>query len=101
MILAQTNPVIWIVLADLALVCAHFIPLAYVFRVPAYLLMGILWLVAIIVSMFLIPSSTIIGHVSAWFTFPSACCIAITWLTVFYLMVKNRKSVQVEAQIQA
>jgi hypothetical protein len=85
---------IWIVPANLFIVGAHFIPLAFVFHVPAYLVMGILWLVAIVACVLLVPSTLIIGHSQAWFTLPSLCCVVITWLTSLYLLTNTGKSLR-------
>jgi hypothetical protein len=90
-VLGIQNLSIWIVPVNLFIVGAHFIPLAFVFKVPAYLVMGILWLVAIVSSMLILPSTTIIGHASAWYTIPSICCIVITWLTVLFLMTRESR----------
>lgn len=88
-VLGIQNLSIWIVPVNLFIVGAHFIPLAFVFNVPSYLVMGILWLVAIASSMVIVPSTTIIGYASAWYTLPSICCIVITWLTVLFLMTRE------------
>jgi len=87
--LGQRQQQVWIVPLDLLLIGAHFIPLAFVFRVPGYLVMGVLWLVSIAGSMVLWPSTTVIGQASAWSTLPSVCCIAITWLTVVVVLTRE------------
>lgn len=84
--LGRHHQEVWIVPLDLLLIGAHFIPLAVVFRVPAYLVMGVLWLVSIASSMVIWPSTMVIGRASAWATLPSVCCIAITWLTVVVVL---------------
>ena len=84
----------WIVPIDLLVIGAHFIPLAIVFNVPAYLVMGILWIVAVVSVMLLFPSTTILGHVSVWTTIPSLCCVVITWLTSLYLLNTLMKSLR-------
>jgi hypothetical protein len=98
-VLGIQNLYVWIVPVNLLIVGAHFIPLAFVFNVPAYLVMGILWIVAIVGSMLLLPSTTIIGRIGAWTTIPSICCIIITWLIVLFLVAKESKSVWLAAQI--
>jgi len=95
--LVRQHQEVWIVPADLLLIGAHFIPLAFVFRVQAYLVMGILWLASIVGSTALWPSTMVIGHASAWYTMPSVCCIGITWLTVLLLLrgeVSRMRAVQ-------
>jgi len=87
--LGQRHQQVWIVPVDLVLIGVHFIPLAFVFRVPGYLVMGVLWLVSIAGSMILWPSTTVIGHASAWDTLPSVCCIVITWLTVVVVLTRE------------
>jgi hypothetical protein len=93
-ILGQNNLVIWIVPVNLFIIGAHFIPLAFVFHVPAYLVMGILWLVAITACILLLPSTLIIGNSHAWFTLPSISCAAITWLTSLYLLTTSSRSLR-------
>jgi hypothetical protein len=83
---------------DLLIVGAHFIPLAFVFKVPAYLAMGLLWLLAIIGVIIAVPSTVIIGHESAWYTLPSICCVVITWFTVLFLMTSNMGKVRLVTQ---
>ena len=53
-VLAIHNLYEWMVPVNLLIVGLHFIPLAFVFKVPAYLIMGLLWLLAIVGSM-LVP----------------------------------------------
>ncbi|MEO6890564.1 MAG: hypothetical protein ABI456_14295 [Ktedonobacteraceae bacterium] len=85
---------VWIVPIDLLIIAIHFIPLAFVFKVPAYLVMGICWVTAIIGSMLVLPSTMVIGHSSAWTTIPSICCILLTWLTALYLIMTESRKVR-------
>jgi len=96
--LGQRHQAVWIVPLDLLIIGAHFIPLAFDFRVPAYLVMGVLWLVFIAGNMVLWPSTTVIGHASPWSTLPSVCCIAITWLTVLVVLTREMTRIR-EAEL--
>ncbi len=96
--LSSRGLAIWIVPVDLLIIGAHFIPLAFVFKVPAYLAMGLLWLLAIIGVIVAVPSTAIIGHESAWYTLPSICCVVITWFTVLFLMTSNMGRVRLVTQ---
>jgi hypothetical protein len=85
-LLVAYNHPYWIVPANLWIIALHFPPLAFVFRMPVYAVMGLLWIGAILACLILIPSTTVLGRVSAWTTVPSLCWIIITWMIVPYLL---------------
>ena len=57
--------------ADVMIVGIHFLPLAWVFRVPRYYPLGIAFCAAVGVTMALVPSGEHFGAVSAWYVWIS------------------------------
>jgi len=70
-----------IVAFDLAIVGLHFIPLAWLFRVPRYHLTALLFCGISVLTLLLIPAKAQVGHTLAWYVVPSLGCAAVAWLT--------------------
>jgi hypothetical protein len=75
----------WMFIAplDLIIVGLHFLPLARLFKVPRYNVMGILFCVIPILTMLFIPRSIYVGHALSWFVIPpvgcALVCLVIAW----------------------
>jgi hypothetical protein len=93
---ALTNQVDFIVPVDLLIVGIHFFPLAALFNVRSYYVMGMLWILIVIITMLTTSSTTIVGWgMSIWIVLPSIGCAVVTWLTVIYLLVENMHALRV------
>ena len=63
----------WALIAplDLMIVGLHFLPLARLFHVPRYSILGVLFCGISIVTMLVIPDGARIGQTFSWFVIPS------------------------------
>lgn len=59
---------------NLIVVGIHFIPLARIFRVPRYYIMGLLFCAISIVTLIAIPKQLMVGQTLAWYVVPSLGC---------------------------
>ena len=59
---------------NLIVVGIHFIPLARIFRVPRYNIMGLLLCAISIVTLIAIPKQLMVGQTLAWYVVPSLGC---------------------------
>lgn len=60
--LYQTNHGDWVVPLTYFIVGLHFVPLAFVFRVRPYIILGLLWMIVILLTVILIPASMMVGQ---------------------------------------
>ncbi|MDB5116532.1 MAG: hypothetical protein JWQ79_2024 [Mucilaginibacter sp.] len=69
------------------LICAlHFIPLARIFVMPVYYLLGSIVSVITILTMLLVPASPQIGNLAVIAAVPSLCFIVSNWLIITYIL---------------
>ena len=83
---------------NLIVVGIHFIPLARIFRVPRYNIMGLLLCAISIVTLIAIPKQLMVGQTLAWYVVPSLGCgfvaslIAVSGLTEAWQSVSKIRS---------
>ncbi|HEY3992650.1 MAG TPA: hypothetical protein VGM01_07185 [Ktedonobacteraceae bacterium] len=93
-LLSQTNHGDWSIPVIYFIVGLHFFPLAFVFRVRSYLVLGLLWVVISLLTVILTPASLIVGQgLSAWVFFPIAGCGVATWPVVAYVIRTSMRKV--------
>lgn len=80
-ILAATGNFELIPSLDLIIVGVHFFPLARIFRVPRYYIMGFFFCAIPIVTLLAIPKQLMVGQILAWFIVPSLGCGFVASLT--------------------
>lgn len=66
---------------DLIIVGIHFLPLAWIFRVPRYYFTGLLFCAIPMATLLAIPKELVVGHVLAWYVVPSIGCGLVALLT--------------------
>lgn len=59
---------------NLVIVGIHFIPLAWIFRVPRYYVMGLLFCAIPAMTLLAIPSGFLVGQALAWYVVPTLGC---------------------------
>ena len=69
---------------DLLIVGIHFLPLAWVFRVPRYYWMGALFCLAPVLTIVLVPVHAQVGAADAWFVVSTFGCTAVAWATAAF-----------------
>ena len=85
-LLSQANHGDWVMPMIYFIVGLHFIPLAFVFRVRSYLVLGGLWMLISLLTVILTPASPMLGQgMSAWVFFPIVGCGVVTWPVVAYI----------------
>ena len=68
----------------------HFIPLAFVFHVRPYVVLGVLWVAITVGVVILVPSTQIAGQgIAAWVVYPIVGCAISTWPVVAYIVATN------------
>lgn len=70
----------WIVPLDLIIVGIHFIPLAKLFGVPRYTMLGWLFCIVSILTLLLVPAHAHIGTAFTRFVYSALGCAASAWL---------------------
>ena len=71
----------WLVPVDLIIVGIHFIPLARLFGVPRYTLLGAAFCAIPVLTLILVPADAHVGAVVARYLISSLGCTAASWLT--------------------
>jgi hypothetical protein len=66
---------------NLIIVGIHFLPLAWIFRVPRYYLTGVLLCIIPMLTLLIIPKDYVIGFALAWYVVPSLGCGFIATIT--------------------
>lgn len=94
-LLALTNHGDWIVPVTYFIVGLHFIPLAFVFRVRPYIILGILWILVNLATIVFVPASLVFSQgVDAWTLFPIAGCGLVSWPIVASILWINSARVR-------
>jgi hypothetical protein len=94
-VLGLTNYGNWITPVTYFIVGLHFVPLAYLFHVRPYIILGILWVLINLLTVLLTPASMLLGQgLSAWVVFPIAGCGLATWAVVASILGANLQRVQ-------
>ena len=89
-VLGQTNHRDWIVPVTYGIVGLHFVPLALLFQVRSYIVLGLLW----VFITFLTPVRMMLGQgISAWVLFPIAGCGLATWVVTASILRTNIQGV--------
>jgi hypothetical protein len=79
---------------DLLIVGIHFLPLAWIFRVPRYYWMGALFCLAPVLTLVLVPVHAQVGAADAWFVVPTFGCTAAAWSTAAFNLRQARQSIR-------
>lgn len=94
-ILGQTGHGDWDVPVTYFIVGLHFIPLAFVFHVRPYVVLGFLWVIITFLTVLLFPANQVLAQgVTFWVFFPIAGCGLATWAIVAYILWRNMRSVR-------
>ena len=96
-ICAVTQHLELLVPLDLLIVGIHFLPLAWIFGVPRYYVMGGLFCLVIALTLGLIPVHLQIGAAAAWFVIPTFGCTLVAWGTAAF----NLREVTISLAAQA
>ena len=78
---------------DLIIVGVHFLPLAWIFKVPRYYATGLLFCAIPTVVLFSISKHAFVGQAHAWFVIPSLGCGLVGALTAAAGLREARQSV--------
>lgn len=101
-VLAQSGHGEWIVPATYFIVGVHFIPLAFVFRVKPYVLLGILWIIVTLCTVLFTSAGTMLGQgLGAWVLFPLAGCGLATWIITAYILRTNLTRVRATSNVSS
>lgn len=68
----------------------HFLPLARLFAVPLYYVIGVLFVLVSVTAMLAVPVSAMIGNLLAWDVLVGSACAVILWLTGIYSELRGR-----------
>lgn len=79
-VFVATHHVELVVPLDVAIVGAHFLPLARIFKVPRYYLLGGLFCGVAVLTLLLFSKDASIGHAAAWYVVPSFGCAPVACL---------------------
>ena len=94
-ILSQTNHGDWIVPVVYFIVGLHFIPLAFVFHVRVYNVLGVAWVVITVLTVLLTSADSLLGQgTSAWVFWPLVGCGSATWITLAYVLTTSTRNVR-------
>ena len=85
-VLLKLNHFQYIVPVDILIVSLHFIPLARIFAMPIYYILGIVVSLIAIITMLLVPASSQIGHLITIEAIPSIFFIFLNWITIIYIL---------------
>jgi hypothetical protein len=83
-ICAVTQHLELLVPLDLLIVGIHFLPLAWIFRVPRYYWMGGLFCLTTVLTLVLVPVHAQVGAAAAWFVIPTFGCTLVAWATAAF-----------------
>ncbi len=90
---AVTQRLEFIVPLDLLIAGIHFLPLAWIFRVPRYYALGGLFCVVSGLTPLLIPAGTHVGYTGAWYVVPSFGCAVVASVTAAFDLREAWRSV--------
>ena len=89
-VLGQTNHGDWIVPFTCCTVGLHFVPLALLFQVRPYIVLGFLWVFITLLTVILTPARMLLGQgLNAWVLLPIAGCGLATWVVTAYILRTN------------
>lgn len=95
LILTATGHGDWIVPYTYLIVGLHFPPLAFVFGVRPYVVLGVLWVVVVIVTVAATSPGLDAGQgLSAWVVLPIGGCGVVTWPVIGYIIVSSVRTLQ-------
>ena len=101
-VLGQTNHGDWIVPVTCGTVGLHFVPLALLFQVRPYIVLGLLWVFITILTVILTPARLMLGQgMSAWVLFPIAGCGLATWVVTASILRTNIQRVRYVLQLSS
>ena len=101
-VLGQTNHGDWIVPVTCGTVGLHFVPLALLFQVRSYIVLGLLWVFITFLTVVLTPARMMLGQVmSAWVLFPIAGCGLATWVVTASILRTNIQRVRYVLQLRS
>ena len=69
---------------DLMIIGIHFLPLAWIFRVPRYYWTGAFFCLPPLITLALVPVHAKVGAADAWFVIPAFGCTAVAWVTAAF-----------------
>jgi hypothetical protein len=92
-VVIATGNIEMIVSLDLIIVGIHFFPLARIFRVPRYNLMGLLFCLIPLATLLAIPRQLEVGHALAWYVVPSLGCGLVASLTAAIGLIEAWQSI--------
>lgn len=81
----------YIVPVDILIVALHFIPLARIFAMPIYYILGVIMSLIAILTMLLIPASSHAGNLITIAAIPSICFILLNWIAIIYILSDGMK----------
>ena len=91
----------WVVPLDLIVVGIHFIPLAILFGVPRYTILGLLFCAASVLTLLLVPAHARIGKFMARDIYPAFGCVAATWLISVGNLLELRRRIDASKVVSA
>jgi hypothetical protein len=80
------NHIEYIVPVEILICAIHFIPLAFIFAMPVYYLLGSFVSMITILTILLVPASRQIGNLTVIAAIPSICFIILNWITITYIL---------------
>jgi len=80
------NHIEYIVPVEILICAIHFMPLARIFAMPVYYLLGSIVSVITILTLLFVPASLQIGNLTMIAAMPSLCFIISNWLVITYIL---------------
>jgi hypothetical protein len=80
------NHIEYIVPVEILICAIHFIPLAKIFSMPVYYLLGGIVSAITILAILLVPSSSRIGNLVEIAAIPSICFVVLNWITITWIL---------------
>ena len=80
------NHIEYIVPVEILICAIHFIPLAKIFSMPVYYLLGGIVSAITILAILLVPSSSRIGNLVEIAAMPSICFVVLNWMTITWIL---------------
>jgi len=85
-LLLYFNHIEYIVPVEILICALHFLPLARIFAMPVYYLLGAAVSVITIMALLLVPASQQIGNLAVIAAIPSLCFIVLNWVVITYIL---------------
>jgi MFS family permease len=80
------NHIEYIVLVEILICALHFLPLARIFMMPVYYILGSFVSVITVLTILLVPASPLIGNLAVIAAIPSLCFIVSNWVVITYIL---------------